>query len=100
MSILRSVPSAMLPGAGLVLALLAAPAAAQCECRCVNNKPTAWCQSLLDIPPACAPQVCEIERGRAPGAASPFVRPEDDKCKEVEIINARTRESTRIRVCR
>lgn len=100
MSILRSVLSAVLPGTGLVLALLAAPATAQCECKCVNNKPTAWCQSLLDIPPACAPQVCEIERGRAPGAGSQFVRPGEEKCKDVEIINAKTRESTRIRVCR
>ena len=72
----------------LTLSLASQLASAACVCRCVGGEVKALCQSSIDLPPICAPQVCPI----VPPAVAPIPAPRvppigTSSCKEVQVLN-------------
>ena len=41
--------------------LLAGPAFANCQCRCVDGQVQASCTSTFDVPPVCSQQNCAVQ---------------------------------------
>lgn len=75
------------------LALIAASqwASAACVCRCVNGEVKTLCESSIDLPPICAPQVCAI----VPPSVAPIPAPRlppigTSACREVQVLNPAT----------
>ena len=54
----------------LVVAFIAS-AEARCVCRCVNGDVQPICESAIDLPPICAPQICPL----APPSVTPIMPP-------------------------
>lgn len=44
----------------LAACILAAPAAADCVCACVNGNVVPICESSIDLEPICAPRICPL----------------------------------------
>ncbi len=59
-----------------VIALaVAAPAAADCICECVNGHMRPICSSAIDLPPICPPAVCPLAPPSIPPIQPPVIPP-------------------------
>ena len=87
---------------GLVgIALYSANADARCVCRCVNGNVRPICESSLDLPPLCAPQICPL----VPPSVAPIPKPVlpplgTTSCREVQVYNPYTRQYEWRTICK
>lgn len=90
--------------AALLLAIgftLPGLADARCVCRCVNGDVKALCDSALEVPPICAPQVCPITPPSVQPIEPPRVPPIGTKeCRQEQVYNSYTRRYEWKTVCR
>ena len=88
-------------GMALALMLGTSGADAACQCRCVNGQVTALCNSTLEIPPICAPQICPI----VPPSIQPIPKPDlpplgTTSCTQAQVFNPSTGRYEWQRVCK
>ena len=85
----------------LMLALIAAaPARADCVCRCVDGQMQPLCSNSIDIPPVCMPTVCGI----VPPSIAPIDMPKippigTSQCSQRQVQNPATGRYEWRRVC-
>jgi len=84
----------------LYVVALATPANARCVCRCINGQVQDVCDSAIDIPPICTPQICPI----TPPSIAPIPKPTipplgTTSCRQVQVLNPRTNQYEWRQVC-
>ena len=75
-------------------------AEARCVCRCVNGDVQPICESSIDLPPICAPQICP----HTPPSIAPIMPPTVPPigtagCEEKQVLNPYTGRYEWRRVC-
>jgi hypothetical protein len=83
----------------LLASLLAPPAFASCECRCVDGESQAVCTSSFEVPPICSSQSCPVSPSMTPvGPINPSVG--SGLCDTVQVFNRRTGHYDTKQLCR
>lgn len=76
-------------------------AGAACVCRCVDGEVRALCSSSIDVPPICAPRVCQITPPSVAPIQVPRVPPVGTtECRMAQVLNPRTQRYEWREVCR
>ncbi|WP_407174796.1 hypothetical protein [Bradyrhizobium sp. STM 3562] len=86
--------------AALLGVVLAAPAHASCECRCVEGEMQALCSSSIDIAPICPATVCAIPPPSIAPIQPPQVAPlGTSECSPRQVLNPDTHRYEWRRLC-
>jgi hypothetical protein len=73
--------------------LFPASASAMCVCRCVNGEMQPICTSTLEIPPICAPTICQIAPPSVAPIPTPMVPPiGTTECAPQQVLNPYTQQ--------
>lgn len=84
----------------LYMVALATPANARCVCRCINGQVQGVCDSAIDIPPICAPQICPMTSPSIAPIPKPTIPPlGTTSCRQVQVLNSRTNQYEWRQVC-
>ena len=74
---------------------------ANCECTCVNGHVQALCQSAVDLPPLCPPQLCPLQTPSiAPIPQAQLPPLGTTHCEQAQVLNPRTGMYEWRQVCR
>ena len=74
---------------------------AECVCRCVDGEVRQLCQSTMDLPALCAPQLCPLVPPSIPPIKALTLPPlGTSECRQVQVFNLRTGQYEWQRVCR
>lgn len=81
--------------------IFSSPAAAACQCSCVNGQVQPICSSSIDIRPICTPRICPIVPPAVRPIATPVVPPIGTRsCRMEQVLNPYTGQYEWRSVCR